>query len=130
RVLASPPSLAKGTRIYDATALAIRVLAHTNASARSVVVLSDGADVGSSLAPAAVADAARHTKTRLFSVGLRSRSYDGSSLRDLAGPTGGRYAEADERHLTPLFSALGRRFGREYLIRYRSLAPLETNVDV
>ena len=129
-VLASPPQLAKGTRIYDSTALAMRVLRDAKVSAGSVVLLSDGADVGSNLKPGAVADAARHAKTRIFSVGLRSRSYDGSTLRDLATSAGGRYAEADEHQLAQLFSGLGRRFGREYLITYRSLAPLSTHVQV
>ena len=130
KALSTRPALAKGTRIYDATALAMRVLADARASARSVLLLSDGADVGSKLAPRAVVDAARLTKTRIFSVGLGSRSYDGLTLRSLAGATGGRYAEADERRLAPLFASLGRRFGREYLVSYRSLAQLSTHVDV
>ena len=130
KALSAPPPLGKGTRIYDATALATRVLADARASARSVLLLSDGADVGSTLAPSAVEDAARVTNTRIFSVGLRSRSYDGLTLRSLAGRTGGRYADADERRLAPLFATLGRRFGREYLVSYRSLAPLSTHVDV
>jgi tight adherence protein B len=128
--LASPPPLSKGTRIYDAASLAVRALGHAGVSAGSLVVLSDGADVGSHLAPAAVADAARHAKTRVFTIGLRSRSYDGSTLRTLAASAGGRYAEADERQLSPLFAALGRRFGREYLITYRSLSALSTRVEV
>ena len=78
------PQLAKGTRIYDATALAMRVLRDAGASAGSVVLLSDGADVGSHLKPGAAVDAARHAKTQIFSVGLRSRSYDGLTLRGLA----------------------------------------------
>jgi tight adherence protein B len=128
--LASPPPLAKGTRIYDAAALAVRALGQAGVSAGSLVVLSDGADVGSHLTQAAVADAARHAKTRVFTIGLRSRSYDGSALRSLATSAGGRYAEADERQLSPLFAALGRRFGREYLITYRSLSALSTRVEV
>jgi tight adherence protein B len=128
--LASPPPLGKGTRIYDAAALAVRALGHAGVSAGSLVVLSDGADVGSHLTPAAVANAARHAKTRVFTIGLRSRSYDGSTLRTLAASAGGRYAEADERQLLPLFAALGRRFGREYLISYRSLSALSTRVEV
>jgi tight adherence protein B len=129
-VLASPPTLAKGTRIYDSTALAMRVLRDANVSAGSVVLLSDGADVGSGLKRGAVTDAARHAKTRIFSVGLRSRSYDGSTLRDLAASAGGRYAEANEHQLALLFAGLGRRFGREYVITYRSLASLSTQVRV
>jgi tight adherence protein B len=129
-VLASPPPLGKGTRVYDAAALAVRALGHAGVTAGSLVVLSDGADVGSHLAPAVVASAARHAKTRVFTIGLRSRSYDGSTLRTLAASSGGRYAEADERQLSRLFAALGRRFGREYLIRYRSLSALSTSVEV
>jgi tight adherence protein B len=130
QALSTPPALASGTRIYDAVALATHVLADSGASARSVVLLSDGADLGSKLAPSAVADAARLTNTRIFSVGLRDRSYDGMTLRGLAGATGGRYAEADKDQLAPLFAALGDRFGREYLLSYQSLAPLSTHVDV
>jgi tight adherence protein B len=129
-VLAAPPPLGKGTRIYDAAAVAGRALGQAHVTAGSIVVLSDGADVGSVLSPAAMADRARQAKTRVFTVGLRSRSYDGSTLRSLATSTRGRYAEADARQLSALFAGLGRRFGREYLIRYRSLSPLSSRVDV
>lgn len=130
KVLSTPPPVAYGTRIYDAVALATHVLTDAGASARSVLLLSDGADLGSKLAPGAVEDGARATDTRIFSVGLRDRSYDGLTLRSLAGATGGRYADADESQLTPLFAALGQSFGREYLVDYMSLAPLSTHVDV
>jgi tight adherence protein B len=129
-VLSSAPALASGTRIYDATALATRVLADAGASVRSVILLSDGADTGSHLKPGAAVDAARLTRTHIFSVGLRDSSYDGLTLRSLAGETGGRYAEADARQLAPMFAALGRSLGREYLVSYRSLAPPSTHVDV
>jgi tight adherence protein B len=129
-VLAAPPPLGKGTRIYDATDLAVRTLGEARVTAGSLVVLSDGADVGSDLSPEAVAEAARRSRTRVFTVGLRSRSYDGSTLRGLARSAQGRYAEADERQLAPLFAALGRRFGREYLIDYRSLSASSTRVEV
>jgi tight adherence protein B len=130
KALSTPPALAKGTRIYDAVALATHVLENAGASARSVVLLSDGADLGSRLVPGAVADAARLTNTHIFSVGLRDRSYDGVTLRSLAGATGGLYAQADKDQLAPLFAALGDRFGREYLLSYRSPAPLSTRVEI
>ena len=129
-VLSSAPSLATGTRIYDATALATRVLADAGASARSVVLLSDGTDTASHLKPGAAVDAARLTKTHIFSVGLSDSTYDSLTLRSLASATGGRYAEADARQLAPMFAALGRSLGREYLVSYRSLAPASTHVDV
>jgi tight adherence protein B len=128
--LASPPPLSKGTRLYDATAAGLRTLNAARVSVGSVVVLSDGADVGSVLRSSAVADAARRTHTRVFSVGLRSRSYNGSTLRELASASGGRYAEASPAQLGTLFASLGRRFGREYLVTYRSTAPLGSTVKV
>jgi tight adherence protein B len=129
-VLSTTPPVAYGTRIYDATALATRILAQARASVRSVLLLSDGTDVGSKLAPGAVVNAARLTNTRIFSVGLRDRSYDGLTLRSLAAATGGRYTAADAGQLTPLFAALGGRFAREYLLSYESPTPLSTRVNV
>jgi tight adherence protein B len=130
RALAAPPPLHRGTRIYDGTGLAIRLLAGAGVSAGSVVVLSDGADVGSSLTQDAIAAAARRAHTRVFTVGLRSRSFDGSTLSGLAGATSGRYTETSAQGLAALFSDLGQRFGREYLVTYRSTSPLGERVTV
>lgn len=129
-VLAASPPLQRGTHIYDATTVALRALARAKVSAGSLVVLSDGADVGSARSAAATAASARATRTRVFTVGLRSRSYDGSTLQELAAATRGRYANASPDALASLFAALGRRFGREYLVSYRSLAPLGSRVAV
>jgi tight adherence protein B len=129
-VLAQQPALSKGTRLYDATAAGMRALNDAHVTVGSIVVLSDGADVGSTLRGSAVADAALRTHTRVFTVGLRSRSYNGSTLRELAAASGGRYAEAAPKQLGALFSALGQRFGREYLVTYRSTEPLGSKVAV
>jgi tight adherence protein B len=128
--LAATPALSRGTRLFDATAAALRQLNDGRINAGSVVVLSDGADVGSSLSDRVVSDAARRTRTRVFTVGLRSRSYNSSTLRELAASSGGRYAEAAPGQLAALFTALGQRFGREYLLTYRSTAPAGARVNV
>ncbi|HSD78543.1 MAG TPA: VWA domain-containing protein [Solirubrobacteraceae bacterium] len=128
--LATAPPLSSGTQIYDAAALALRELQRARVSVGSIVVLSDGADLGSDQTPAAVAAAARRTRTRVFTIGLRSRSYDGAALTQLAAATGGRHVEASSGELRGLFAALGRRFGREYLLSYRSLQPLGRRVTV
>jgi tight adherence protein B len=108
----------------------VQLLGHTPASLRSVVVLSDGADAGSHGTPAEVIEAARRTQTRVFGFGLRSGSYDGSALTHLAQRTGGRYADSGRRELTQLFAALSRRFDREFVVSYRSLAPASARVGV
>jgi tight adherence protein B len=93
-------------------------------------VLSDGADVGSTLSNGVVSDAARRTHVRIFTVGLRSRSYNSSTLKELAATSAGRYAEAAPGQLAALFTALGKRFGREYLVTYRSTSPAGSRVNV
>jgi tight adherence protein B len=129
-VLAAPPPLRRGTGIYDGAGLAIRALEGAGVSAGSVVVLSDGADTGSSLSQEAIGAAARRAHARIFTIGLRSRSFDGSTLSALADATSGRYTESSTRGLAALFSDLGQRFGNEYLVTYRSTSPLGQRVDV
>jgi tight adherence protein B len=128
--LAQTPTLHKGTRIYDATALAIRQLVSGKVSAGSVLVLSDGADVGSQLSAAAVTSAAHHAHVRVFTVGLRSPSFDSTALRTLA-QTGGAYAEAaSSKDLGHIYGALAQQFSNEYLLTYKSLAALGAPVHV
>jgi tight adherence protein B len=129
-VLASTPTLSRGTRIYDAAAVALRELAKDHVSVGSLVLLSDGADNGSTVPTTAVAGLARKMRTRVFTVGLRSKSYDGTTLLGLANDTGGRYAESTGKRLEAIFAALGRRLGREYLVTYKSLVPLGARVSV
>jgi Mg-chelatase subunit ChlD len=129
--LGSPPRLAYGTRIYDGLDRSIALLARSQATTGSVVVLSDGADIGSRTNLDAVVDAARRHHIRVFAVGLRSQAYDGKTLRAIAERTGGAYAEAaTARQLASIYSALGERFSREYLVEYRSRAATEAPVAV
>ena len=121
--LARPPVLAEGTHIYDAVDTAIGLLRDAGTSAGAVVVLSDGADTGSESAASDVADAARAAHVRIFSVGLRSHSYDPKPLAALAEGTGGEYAEAaSPADLARIYRELGVRLAHQYALRYRSLA--------
>lgn len=125
------PRLVEGTRMRDAVAEAIALLARSGVRAGSVVVLSDGADIGSRTATAALVRLARTAQVRVFTVGLRSPQFDPGALRALARDTGGRYAEAsDAAALTPLYQALGRSLASEYLLRYRSTAAAGERVRV
>lgn len=129
--LARRPRLSQGTRMRDAVAQAIELLAQNRVRAGSVVVLSDGTDIGSRTSSAGLVRLARHSGTRIFTVGLRSPQFKPSALRGLATQTGGRYAEAQKSAaLTPLYRALGHDLAREYLIRYRSPAAPGTRVHV
>jgi tight adherence protein B len=129
--LATTPSLAYGTHIFDAVARAERMLAAAGVESGSIVVLSDGADTGSRATLETVARASRAAHIRLFTIGLRSPHFDSSTLSSLAGLGGGEYASSDSPDgLTPLFDQLGARLASEYLLRYKSLAGPKVSVRV
>jgi Flp pilus assembly protein TadB/Mg-chelatase subunit ChlD len=131
QTLAQAPVLHKGTRIFDAAGKALQLLGQSGVSAGSVVILSDGADVGSASSLSAVAGAARAKHVRVFTVGLRSPSFDSSSLKGLAASAGGSYGEAASAgSLAGIFSSLATRFANEYLVRYQSLSALGAHVGV
>lgn len=129
--LSSTPRLREGTRIYDALARGLGLIRESGLAAGSIVLLSDGTDVGSKATKATVLDELRAAHVRVFAVGLRSKQFDRSVLRSLAESTAGSYAEArSAASLTPIFDKLGYKLANEYLITYRSLTGPEKSVDV
>jgi tight adherence protein B len=131
RKLAAPPDLDEGTRLYDAVALGVSMLRRANIVSGSIVVLSDGDDVGSSATAERAVEAAGRQHVRVFNVGLRGSGFDPGALESLAARTGGTYSEAttpDE--LTPILDALAEQFANRYLVSYRSLAGPNERVNV
>ena len=120
--LSTTPKLAPQTHIFDAVAVALEVLTTAKITAGSIIVLSDGADTGSAAPPAAVSARARKRNVRIFTVGLRSRSFDPSGLRGLAEAGRGRFFPAESvNDLGAIFRNLGAALANEYLIRYRAI---------
>ena len=129
--LAGQPQLARGTRIFDGASEAVRLLADADASSGVVVVLSDGADHGSTVEPWQTAVAANSAHVRVFAVGLRSRQFERAPLETLAASAGGTYTEADtSAELLAIYEELGSRLSNQYLVRYRSLAGPEQRITV
>ncbi len=125
------PALREGTRLYDAAVKAIETLRAAKITAGSVVLLTDGRDIGSRASAGQVASAARKAGVRLFAVGLRSRQFSPRPLAALARATGGSYSEAaSAAALTAIYGTLSERLAREYLIRYRSPAGPDLAVRV
>jgi tight adherence protein B len=121
--LGSTPKLSFGTRIFDAVAQAEAMLSDAKIGSGSIVVLSDGADTGSKNTVAKVAAAARSEHVRLFTIGLKSKTFKPSSLQSLAVAGGGDYTLAKSTNdLQPLFDQLGQLLSSEYLIQYKSLS--------
>jgi len=129
--LAAQPHLSQGTRVFDGVDAAVRVLAAAKVASGAVVVLSDGADTGSTVKSWQAALAARDAHVRVFAVGLRSKQFDGRPLESLATSGGGTYTEADTSgELLAIYEELGSRLSNQYLLRYRSLAGPDERVRV
>jgi tight adherence protein B len=129
--LSRPPRLGRGTHIFDALTQSLALLDRAQASAGSIVLLSDGADTGSKATLDAVATAALRRHVRIFTVGLRSRAFDGAALEALARRTRGIYAEASSvSELGSIFSGLSGKLAHEFVVRYRSQAVIGTPVHV
>ena len=127
--LAGTPELARGTKLFDAAAAAVDTVHATDAQLGSIVILSDGGDTGSAVGPDEVASAANKKNVRIHAVGLRSPDYDPAGLSQIS--EGGGYTEAtSSRDLDRIFATLGERFSNEYLVTYKSEAPLDTRVAV
>jgi tight adherence protein B len=121
--LARTPNLAFGTRLYDAIEAAEKQLRSGEVDVGSVVILSDGADVGSKAKLDVVLEDAQNSRTRIFAVGLASKQFDPKTLKAFAAAGGGAYAQAQTTDdLTPIFRQLGARISSEYLVRYESFA--------
>jgi len=129
--LSTPVGLARGTHIYDAIDTALQQLRETDLSSGSVVLLSDGADTGSRLDEQRLEERARAAHARVFTVGLRSPSFDAATLRRIARGTGGSYSEAaSAADLASIYDTLGRQLSTEYVIRYHSETAPGTHVTV
>jgi tight adherence protein B len=133
--LGSTPKLAFGTHIFDAVAEAEAMLSSAKIGSGSIVVLSDGADIGSNSTVAQVAAAARAAHIRLFAIGLKSKTFKPASLQSLAVAGGGDYTLArSTSDLGPLFDQLGQLLSSDYLLTYKSLAgpsePVKVRVAV
>jgi VWFA-related protein len=121
--LRSAPGLAQGTHIYDAIQAAVSLLERAHIASGSIVLLSDGADVGSVASSEDAVAAARKAHARVFTVGLRSAVFDAGTLARIAAQSGGDYSEAAKaKDLEPIFARLGYELSNQYLLRYRSLA--------
>jgi tight adherence protein B len=128
--LAFTPRLGVGTHIYDATLEAIRQLHDANIVAGTVIVLSDGADVGSTVSQRAVASAAAANHIRVYTVGVKDRTFSARTLTSLARAAGGNYAASDAAGLRSVFTRIESQLTNRYVVRYRSAQGLGRRINV
>jgi tight adherence protein B len=131
QVLAKAPPLGEGTQLYDALAAAVAQIRGSSLGAARIVLLSDGDDVGSLTTLDSALSQLEEQRTRVFTVGIESPAFNSADLERIAGETGGSYAAASSPEaLKAIYDQLGFELGNEYLIRYRSNARPDQQVDV
>jgi tight adherence protein B len=129
--LAKTPPTAYYTRTNDALIDTIEAIESQQIGSASIVLLSDGRELGSVATQDEAIAAAKKANVRIFTVALRSRSFDPSSLQELASETGGFYTEArTPEELSKIFTGLGTQLANEYFVHYRSLAGPGEKVQV
>ena len=95
------------------------------------MLLSDGDDVGSATSLDSALQQLDAQNVRVYSVGIESGAFTSEDLERIAGETGGEYAAAGSSgDLTEIYDELGFKLGNEYLVRYRSAAQPDQDVDV
>ncbi len=121
--LSVTPKVAYYTRMYEALDEAIRMIERARIRSASIVLLSDGQELGSKGTLEGAVERAQKSGVRIFGIGLDSRFFDSRPLRTLARSTGGSYLQASSpNELTGIFDLLGAQLSNEYLVFYDSLA--------
>ena len=129
--VAEAPPIAYGTHIYDALEKAASMAKDQGLERTTVVLLSDGQELGSKATLSQAQEALKDAHMRVISVGLASRFYNSKTLKTVADSTGGSYTEAaSSKELTPIFQEIGQQISNEYEIDYRSLLPPQRHAVV
>ena len=122
--VAETPPTAEGTHIYDALVETSQSVQAQGLERATIVLLSDGTDVGSDASRAEALAALDAAHVRVISVGLKSPQYDPQALRAVSQRSSGRYVEAAKpAELAAIFSEIGTDLASEYEVTYRSLLP-------
>jgi Ca-activated chloride channel homolog len=103
------------TALGDAVGLSLRVLEKSRAKSRVVIVLTDGNDTGSQVAPLRAARIAQERGVRLYVIGVGDPKVAGEEslneevLRGMASLTGGLYLHAqDQSELSAAYAELAK----------------------
>ncbi len=106
--MSQPPRLANGTHIFDAVQDAVALVDRATLRTATIILLSDGADVGSRATASQAAASLRSRHIRLFAVGIQSKAFDAGALSRLARAGNGSLAVATSlTSLGPIYDKLG-----------------------
>jgi tight adherence protein B len=112
--------LTHGTHIFDGVHDAVGAMP-SDATQKAIVLLSDGADLGSSLTRQQAEAEANSANVSIYSVGLLGGSSDPQTLQDLANATNGEYqGVSNAGELAGIYAVLGKQLLHSYWLQYTS----------
>jgi tight adherence protein B len=129
--VAKAPPLSYETHTYDALKKAAQMAKDQGLERTTVVLLSDGQELGSHASYDDALNALRDANVRVISVGLSSRFYNSATLRNVARDTGGSYIEVkNSNQLIPIYKSLSNQISNLYVVTYRSLLAPQVKAKV
>jgi len=116
-----------GTSLYDSVVSASELFAGD--AQHNIVLLTDGADVGSRAKLDTAIAAARGKHVAIYAIGFGTKT-DPAVLRALATRTGGTFTPAVQSELSAVYQALVSQLSHQYVVTYRSVSPPGSQVEL
>jgi tight adherence protein B len=118
----------RNTALFDAVATSAGMF--SGDAQHNIVVLTDGADVGSRLSLEQAAQRAVDAKATVFAVGLASKDFSAPPLEKLADLTKGVYSPAAQADLSRLYEDLATELAQQYVVTYQTAAARGTQLTL
>ncbi|HET7326339.1 MAG TPA: type II secretion system F family protein [Nocardioidaceae bacterium] len=120
--------LSRGTRLYDGITEAVSVAGR--GGARSVLVLSDGADISGTALSAPIA-ASQQAEVKVDVVALQQSAADRAKLAEISGAAGGSIIAADNpESLARVFTAEADALAQQFQVRFKTPDTVDGDADV
>jgi tight adherence protein B len=121
-------STSAGTALFDAVATAVEMFDTESNVQHNLILVTDGRNTTGDSDLAGAVEAAEAAGMHVFTIGLAGPATDETTLRTLARSTGGTYAAISQDELGAVYAGLAREFSSQYVVEYRSKAPLGTAI--
>lgn len=121
-------STSHGTALYAAVAAASGMFSEPGQ--RTIVLLTDGANIGHPATLESALSAANQAGAAVFTVGLQSDSLDEQVLRTIADQTGGGYSPATQANLARIYQELAGELSQQFEVTYRSSSVRGAQVSI
>lgn len=123
-------STSSGTALFDAVGQAAALFEPGAEAQHNLILVTDGRNTTGATDLTEAVATAREARMHVFTVGLASPDTDETTLRTLAIETGATYAAISAAELGSVYAGLASEFTRQYVVEYRSKAPLAAPVTV